>query len=79
MRKFKRRTISRIVLRTKRRRPSAAKCAVCKKPLHGVKRLHQIQMKKLSKTEKRPERPYGGYLCSSCAREKFREKVRGMR
>lgn len=79
MRKFKRRTISRTVLRTKRRRPGFAKCAVCKKPLHGVKRLHQIEMKNLSKTEKRPERPYGGYLCAKCAKELFREKVRGMR
>jgi len=78
MRKFKRRTISRTVLRTKRRKPSLAKCAICKKPLHGIKRLHQVEMKKLSKTEKRPERAYGGYLCSSCTREKFREKVRSM-
>jgi large subunit ribosomal protein L34e len=78
MPKFKRRTISKTVSRTKRRRPGVPKCAICKRPLHGMKKLHQIEIKKLSKTERKPERAYGGYLCSSCAREKFREKVRSM-
>lgn len=78
MLKFKKRTISKTVIRMKRRKAGVPKCAICKKYLHGMKKLHQIEMKKLSKTEKRPERAYGGYLCSSCARETFREKVRNM-
>jgi large subunit ribosomal protein L34e len=32
-------------------------------------------MRKLAKTKKRPERPYGGNLCSECMREVFRKQV----
>ncbi|MBI5872484.1 50S ribosomal protein L34e [archaeon] len=78
MPKFKKRTISKTVIRMKRKKAAIPKCAICKKPLHGMKKLHQIEIKKLSKTERRPERLYGGYLCSNCVREKLREKVRSM-
>jgi len=57
-----------------KRRPGPAKCRVCKKQLHGVPRKTPILMKKLAKTEKRPERPYGGNLCSSCTRDILRKK-----
>ena len=60
----------------KRKKPTVAKCAGCGMPLHGVPRLHPNQMKKLSKTEKRPQRAYGGYLCSSCVRELFKSEAR---
>ncbi len=65
------------VIRIKRKKPNAAVCAVCKKPLHGVPRGLPVGMRKLAKTEKRPERAYGGYLCSACSRELFMEKIRG--
>ncbi|MBV1767120.1 MAG: 50S ribosomal protein L34e, partial [Methanobacterium sp.] len=29
-----------------------------------------------SKTKKRPNRPYGGYLCSECARKHFKKEAR---
>lgn len=64
------------VIRIKRKRPKAAVCAVCKKPLHGFPSKQPVEMRKLAKTEKRPERAYGGYLCSNCSRELFREKIR---
>jgi large subunit ribosomal protein L34e len=60
----------------RRGKPSLAKCANCGKELKGVPRLRPSDMKNLPKTKKRPERPYGGNLCSSCMREIFREKVR---
>lgn len=66
----------RVVIRIKRKKPKAAVCAVCKKPLHGVPRRQPAELKKMAKSEKRPERAYGGYLCSACSRELFREKVR---
>ncbi len=40
------------------------------------KRLGASQIKKLTKTKKRPERPYPE-LCSKCMRNKFKEKVIG--
>ncbi len=65
-----------VVIRERKKKPRIAKCAICKKPLHGIPRLRASQLKKLAKTKKRPERPYGGYLCSKCMRELMKEKAR---
>ena len=46
------------VIHYRKRKPSKAKCAICKKPLHGVPRERPAELRKLSKTEKRPSRPY---------------------
>lgn len=62
----------------KRNKPKFAKCAICKKPLHGMPRLHAVEVSKLTKSNRRPERAYGGYLCSSCSRELFRKKARNV-
>ncbi|QGA54535.1 50S ribosomal protein L34e [Sulfolobus sp. E5-1-F] len=61
------------VIHYERKKNDIAKCAICKKPLHGVKTnfLH-----KYSKSEKRPERPFGGYLCSSCLAQLLKATVR---
>lgn len=53
------------------RRPSKSKCAVCKNPLLGMPNLVPHKLKKLSKTQRRPERPYGGYLCPACLKKKI--------
>ncbi len=66
----------RIVIRKRKKKPKAPKCAICKKPLHGIPRVRATELKKLAKSEKRVERPYGGYLCSECMREVMREKAR---
>ena len=59
-----------------RRRPAAPKCAQCKKPLPGVARGTPAEVKKLSKTQRRPERPYGGVLCSQCLRKEMIKKAK---
>ena len=66
----------RIVIRRKKKRHKYAKCAGCGKRLHGVPTGPQVKIRKLAKSKKRPSRPYGGYYCSSCMRELFREKAR---
>ncbi|MCD6402886.1 MAG: 50S ribosomal protein L34e [Candidatus Aenigmarchaeota archaeon] len=63
----------RVVIRLERRKPKQARCARCGKPLHGVPRELPSKMKNLPKTKKRPERPYGGYLCSECMREVIKQ------
>ena len=63
------------VVHYKRRRPDTAICAQCKKPLHGIPRLRASRFSDLAKTQKRPERPYGGNLCSPCMRAKMRERM----
>lgn len=65
-----------VVMRFKARKPAFAKCAACGKTLHGVKRLGRAELRKLAKSERRPERPYGGYLCTECSRETLRERAR---
>jgi len=67
---------NRLITHREKRRPKVAKCAICKKPLHGVPRLNPVDMKKLAKTKRRPERPYGGSLCSSCMRSLLRKTIR---
>ncbi|MBU2562014.1 MAG: 50S ribosomal protein L34e [Nanoarchaeota archaeon] len=59
---------SRTVLHFKKRKPAKAICSQCGKVLAGVPRERPYKMQRLPKTKKRPERPYGGRLCSACAR-----------
>ncbi|MEM5766492.1 MAG: 50S ribosomal protein L34e [Candidatus Aenigmatarchaeota archaeon] len=65
-----------IVIKKKWKKASLAKCAFCGRLLQGIPKLRQQEMRKLKKSKRRPERPYGGNLCSECMREVFREKVR---
>lgn len=60
----------------KKRKPSKAKCAGCGKALPGTLRERPKRMQNMPRTSKRPERPYGGLLCSSCARKEIIKKAR---
>ena len=61
---------------SKAKKPSHAKCALCGNRLHAVPKRGIAGMRKLAKTEKRPERVYGGILCSGCTRRLLKEKAR---
>jgi large subunit ribosomal protein L34e len=52
--------------------PSKPKCGSCGKVLPGVTRGRKNLVKKAAKSKRRPSRPYGGNLCSSCTREKIK-------
>lgn len=67
------------VLHYERRKPSKAHCAKCKKVLSGVPRELPHKMKTMAKTKKRPERPFGGVLCSSCSRELIKQQARSLK
>jgi len=43
-------------------------CAICKQVLHGKPRGRPVEIRKLAKSERRPERPFGGMLCSKDTR-----------
>ena len=60
----------------KERKPGNAKCGSCGGVLIGIPRERPLKMHKFPKTKKRPERPYGGNLCSKCMRSLIVEKVR---
>ncbi|MFH1849577.1 MAG: 50S ribosomal protein L34e [archaeon] len=66
----------RTVVQYKPRKPGKAKCAECSSLLHGVPRERPVRMMNLPKTKKRPERPYGGVLCSKCLRKRIVDSVR---
>ncbi|RMF89678.1 MAG: 50S ribosomal protein L34e [Methanobacteriota archaeon] len=58
-----------------RKKPSAyARCAGCRRTLLGVPRK---DVKKLTRSQRTPSRPYGGNLCSRCMRRVLKEKIRG--
>jgi len=58
----------------RRKKTKAAHCAVCGAPLQGVPRLEPSKLRKLPKSRRRPNRPYGGYLCTRCMRELFKKR-----
>lgn len=59
-----------------KRKNSLPKCAICKKDLKGIPKTTNSELKKLTRSEKRVARKYGGYLCSSCSRKVIKEQVR---
>lgn len=60
----------------RQRKPSKAICGMCKTELAGVPRELPAKMANMPKTAKRPERPYGGVLCSACTRKLLQQKAR---
>ncbi len=60
-----------------RRKPSKATCPVYQTPLSGVPRGNPSKIKKLSRSKRRPERPYGGVLSSRAMRELMIARARG--
>ncbi|MBD3319077.1 50S ribosomal protein L34e [Candidatus Woesearchaeota archaeon] len=57
----------------KRRTPKAAHCP-CGALLKGVPRALPSTLQNMPKTHKRPERPFGGVLCSACLRAKVKQE-----
>lgn len=64
------------VLRYKKKKPNKHVCGECGQLLHGVPRGRPFEIKKLSKTKKRPSKPFGGYLCTKCLRNHFKNEAR---
>ncbi|HLC58880.1 MAG TPA: 50S ribosomal protein L34e [Candidatus Nanoarchaeia archaeon] len=75
---YRRLPTGKVALKFERRRTSKPQCKDCGKILSGVAYGKKSILKKLSKTQKRPERPYGGVLCSPCTRKVIVMKARTM-
>ena len=65
-------------LHYRKRKPGKAKCGNCGAVLKGTLRERSNKMGNLPKTKKRPERPYGGVLCSRCMRILIVKKARSL-
>jgi large subunit ribosomal protein L34e len=76
LRRMRKRTPGgRLVLHYAKKEPGKHVCASCRRPLHGVPRGRKTRISRIPKTKKRPERPYGGNLCSSCMRKAIKERM----
>jgi large subunit ribosomal protein L34e len=64
------------VLHYRKRKPGKAKCGSCGTILKGVPRERPFKMENMAKSKKRPERPFGGVLCSKCMRNLIKEQAR---
>ena len=67
---------SKTVVQYRRRNPAKAQCSSCGKQLAGVPRALPSRMRNMPKTSKRPQRPFGGVLCSSCSRKEIIKRAR---
>ena len=65
-----------VKLHYRERKPQRAVCGRCHKPLAGIPRERPAKMRNMPKTAKRPERPYGGVLCSACTRRLLQQQAR---
>lgn len=75
MKKTRVRAPSGTVMRFRRKNPNYMQCGKCGAKMVR-KRLRPASAAKLSKTQKRPERPLP-HLCSRCMRERIKMKARG--
>ena len=67
---------TRVTVHYRKRNPARAQCGQCGKFLQGVPRAKPVALRTMPKTKKRPQRPYGGVLCSACTRKVMIIKAR---
>jgi large subunit ribosomal protein L34e len=66
----------RIETHFRREKIGASYCIRCGQMLLGVPRLTSSKLRKLSASQRRVERIYGGQLCHSCIRYLLKQAVR---
>ncbi|MDP2718061.1 MAG: 50S ribosomal protein L34e [Candidatus Micrarchaeota archaeon] len=60
----------------RKKKPKVGTCAMCDTRLFGVPRASRSAVRKLAKTERRPERMFGGVLCGNCTQHHIKTKAR---
>lgn len=60
----------------RKRAPGPAKCVECGALLNAVPRARPYKMSNMAKSLKRPQRLYGGVLCSKCSRNRIKDRIR---
>ena len=65
-----------VVTHYRPRKPSKAKCSNCGAILPGVANERPHKMQNMPKTKKRPERPFGGVLCTKCSRAAIKAEAK---
>lgn len=59
-----------------KRKPGLPRCALCGAELKGIPRMRAVKARNISKTKKRIERIYGGFMCAGCVRMKLKNEAR---
>ncbi len=60
----------------KKRSPGKAKCGSCGIVLQGVPNKRVTYIKNMPKSQKRPERKFGGVLCAKCTKKEIKRITR---
>ncbi|HIH39926.1 TPA: 50S ribosomal protein L34e [Candidatus Woesearchaeota archaeon] len=66
------------ITRYNRRKPGKSQCADCGDYLKGMSQRFPGKMQNTAISKKRPSRPFGGVLCSTCMRKKIVGKFRNI-
>lgn len=66
----------RTVTHYKKKKPAKQKCGRCGRLLSGVPNTIPSEVRKLSKSERVPTRPYAGVLCAKCVEDLVRYTTR---
>ena len=66
----------RTTIHYKKEKSKPAECSRCGRTLHGIPRCHPSELKKLTRSQRRVMRMYGGQLCANCLKELLKEAVR---
>ena len=67
-----------VTIHYREQKPSKAHCGECGKVLAGMPRENPGELVRFPKTARRPQRPFGGVLCSACMRNKFKIAARSV-
>ncbi|MEM2917835.1 MAG: 50S ribosomal protein L34e [Candidatus Bathyarchaeia archaeon] len=54
------------------------RCSRCSRILFGIPRLSSSELRKLSMSQRRIKRMYGGQLCHTCLQDMLKEAVRSL-
>ncbi|MHA1912069.1 MAG: 50S ribosomal protein L34e [Candidatus Kariarchaeaceae archaeon] len=63
-------------IRSIQKKPNISKCASCGKTLRGTFRGTQVEVRRTTKTQRRPSRMHGGHFCHKCLKAKLIEEIR---
>jgi len=76
-RMIKRKTPSgKLTVIVKKKKGKPMKCAICKRTLNGIVRVHPRDLSRINKSQKRVSRIYGGYLCHRCLERLLKREAR---
>lgn len=67
-----------VVLSFRDRKAGKPQCKMCGEYLKGVARGRTSEISKYSKSHRRPERPFGGVLCTKCMRKVMIDKAKAL-